>query len=98
MRKNSRKNSRWICIAFLGALLLGWIIWTFVVSGISQGTNIMVCNVYIALIGLYQVHVSEEEQGAKHIDFDDLYNTSFTPKRPFLEWVKNGTYAILSIA
>ncbi|KAI9493226.1 dipeptidyl peptidase IV N-terminal region-domain-containing protein [Zychaea mexicana] len=24
-----------------------------------------------------------------HVDFDDLYNDSFVPKRPHLEWVKN---------
>jgi hypothetical protein len=30
--------------------------------------------------------------GKNHFDLPDLYNSSFTPKRPSLVWVKNGLY------
>lgn len=30
-----------------------------------------------------------------HIDLPDLYNSSFTPKRPSLVWVKNGNNTLI---
>ncbi|KAI9274596.1 dipeptidyl peptidase IV N-terminal region-domain-containing protein [Phascolomyces articulosus] len=58
------------------ALLVGLL----VVAGIFWG---------ISIAGVGQDQETIDENMANHIDFNDLYNDSFVPKRQYLEWVKN---------
>ncbi|KAI7851082.1 dipeptidyl peptidase IV N-terminal region-domain-containing protein [Circinella umbellata] len=67
--------------------------------GKRKGNEKWICAVLVGLLlvvgifwGLSFAGSDDETDnniGPKHIDFDDLYNSSFIPKRPHLEWVKN---------
>ncbi|KAG0169048.1 hypothetical protein DFQ30_004041 [Apophysomyces sp. BC1015] len=69
----SKSLFNWTCASFLLVLLTAGVIWVVAVGKLSQANILQ--------------ESSEPEQ--KRVEFDDLYNSSFTPKRPTLVWVQN---------
>ncbi|KAI9335874.1 dipeptidyl peptidase IV N-terminal region-domain-containing protein [Pilaira anomala] len=71
-----KKGFNLICVGFLSILALAWILWTISVAKLFSG-----------LTEFEEVEVNDSIN--HHIQFDDIFNSSFTVKRTNLIWVGN---------
>ncbi|CAO3681278.1 unnamed protein product [Rhizopus stolonifer] len=74
-KKEEKKRFNWTCVGILMILALVGLLWT---TSITQ----------ILLEFRKKIEASPETQ-RKHVEFDDLFNSSFTVKRSSLVWVEN---------
>lgn len=59
----------------------------------SNGTRFIFNQSSFSPLYLIFIYLVEDEPALlSHFDLPDLYNSSFSPKRPTLEWVTNGTF------
>ncbi|KAI8062619.1 dipeptidyl peptidase IV N-terminal region-domain-containing protein [Gongronella butleri] len=72
-RANNKRIVTVTCIALVSMVLLAWVMWSVAMGRILQ-----------VLTG----NAGDDVSPPKLIQFDDLYNQSFVPKRPTLVWVE----------
>ncbi|CAO3622792.1 unnamed protein product [Mucor hiemalis] len=71
-----KKGFNFICVGFLSILALAWILWT-----------ISIAQLFTGLSGTDDIEL--EEAISKQIQFEDIFNSTFSPKRTHLVWVGN---------
>ncbi|GAA5809797.1 hypothetical protein MFLAVUS_003210 [Mucor flavus] len=71
-----KKGFNWICVGFLSILALAWILWTISIAKLFTG------------LSEYD-DIEPQDQVNHRIQFDDIFNGSFTVKRTSLVWVGN---------
>lgn len=80
-------------MSFLVLILLFWLVWTIGTSQMGPGKLLdSFLFIFIFINRNHLVGDPEEanSESPNHFDLPDLYNKTFSPKRPSLVWVKNG--------
>ncbi|KAI8644674.1 dipeptidyl peptidase IV N-terminal region-domain-containing protein [Parasitella parasitica] len=76
-----KKGFNWVCLAFVSILVLAWILWTLSIVQLFTGLTAQESD--------YKSSSDTATKKAKRLEFEDIFNSSFTPRKTDLVWVEN---------